>query len=386
MAVASLTGLSSSTFTSSPSSWQAVLGPSPPLPPATLPRHHLCKGSACFLETRATRTNTASSAAAGDELIGFGIAALSSFFNGSFPVCQRIPRGPALDPVVFNGLVCVGVFLSSLFVPLIFNLNFVFTLPGALGGVLFVFAALFSFVAIPRAGLATAQAVWSCSAILVSFAWGAIGPAEVAAPVGNIPATLLAVALLVAGALVIVNCDSIAGRLSGNPQSQQSESQEAAGSDKAAGISSALAVGLFGGSVLVPFKYIPPDVAGLAAIPSFGIGALVAGVIVTFGYVKGILKSSSFPALRGDQVAAGLASGLLWNAGNVASVIAQSPPFLLPYGVAYPILQCALVFGGLWGIYVFKEIVGNAVGVFWAGATTLAAGVILLGLFGPGAG
>ncbi|CAK9016926.1 unnamed protein product [Durusdinium trenchii] len=270
------------------------------------------------------RTNTASSAAAGDELIGFGIAALSSFFNGSFPVCQRIPRGPALDPVVFNGLVCVGVFLSSLFVPLIFNLNFVFTLPGALGGVLFVFAALFSFVAIPRAGLATAQAVWSCSAILVSFAWGAIGPAEVAAPVGNIP-------------------------------------------DKAAGISSALAVGLFGGSVLVPFKYIPPDVAGLAAIPSFGIGALVAGVIVTFGYVKGILKSSSFPALRGDQVAAGLASGLLWNAGNVASVIAQSPPFLLPYGVAYPILQCALVFGGLWGIYVFKEIVGNAVGVFWAG-------------------
>lgn len=33
----------------------------------------------------------------------------------------------------------------------------------------------------------------------------------------------------------------------------------------------------------VPFKYIPPDVAGLAAIPSFGIGALVAGVIVTFG-------------------------------------------------------------------------------------------------------
>ena len=37
----------------------------------------------------------------------------------------------------------------------------VFTLPGALGGVLFVFASLFSFVAIPRAGLATAQAVWS---------------------------------------------------------------------------------------------------------------------------------------------------------------------------------------------------------------------------------
>ena len=94
--------------------------------------------------------------------------------------------------------------------------------------------------------------------------------------------------------------------------------------------------------------------------------------------------------------------------GNVCSVIAQNPPFSLPYGVAYPILQCALFFGGLWGIYVFKEITGNSIGVFWGGAgflrwtggvpnpsprpasvpgaLTLVAGVILLGLYGPGAG
>lgn len=106
--------------------------------------------------------------------------------------------------------------------------------------------------------------------------------------------------------------------------------------------------------------------------------------------------------------------------GNVCSVIAQSPPFSLPYGVAYPILQCALFFGGLWGIYVFKEITGNSIAVFWggagavqwrlqgcpgrvqsvqsvaslhlqwsfvlAGALTLVAGVVLLGLYGPGAG
>ena len=40
----------------------------------------------------------------------------------------------------------------------------------------------------------------SCSAILVSFLWGAIGPAEVAAPLGNVTATVGAVLLLVAGA------------------------------------------------------------------------------------------------------------------------------------------------------------------------------------------
>lgn len=228
-----------------------------------------------------------------------------------------------------------------------------------------------------------------CSAILVSFLWGAIGPAEVAAPLGNVTATVGAVLLLVAGALIIVNCDSIAGRLSGaNPVGSgyiEAEA-EASASDRTAGIASALAVGLFGGSVLVPFKYIPPDVAGLAAIPSFGLGALIAGIVVTFAYWKGIQKEPGFPQLSLDQIGAGLASGLLWNAGNVCSVIAQSPPFSLPYGVAYPILQCALFFGGLWGIYVFKEITGNSIGVFWGGALTLVAGVILLGLYGPGTG
>lgn len=42
-------------------------------------------------------------------------------------------------------------------------------------------------------------ALRSCSAILVSFAWGAIGPAEVAAPLGNVTATVVAVFLLVLG-------------------------------------------------------------------------------------------------------------------------------------------------------------------------------------------
>ena len=238
----------------------------------------------------------------------------------------------------------------------------------------------------------------------------------------------------------------------------------------------------------VPFKYIPKEVEGLAAIPSFGIGALVAGIVVTLAYWK-LFQKEPFPKLQGDQIGAGLASGLIWNAGslglscvfpliphpmmvfkmswlssswetqknryfsicwlvpdveswprpgNVCSVIAQSPPFSLPYGVAYPILQCALFFGGLWGIYAFKEITGRSIYIFWAGgdaflyqlpdflignpfkpfnefmlinphsnrlqlqsqrfqlplvagvwspgALTLVAGVVLLGLYGPGTG
>eukprot|EP00930_Biecheleria_cincta_P099870 TRINITY_DN91483_c0_g1_i1.p1 TRINITY_DN91483_c0_g1~~TRINITY_DN91483_c0_g1_i1.p1 ORF type:complete len:419 (-),score=49.83 TRINITY_DN91483_c0_g1_i1:122-1378(-) len=326
-------------------------------------------------------------ASAGGELgfVAFALAALSSFFNGSFPVCQRIPKAE-LDPVLFNGVVCLGVFLSSLLVPAAFSVPWVFTVGGAIGGALFVFAALFSFIAIPKAGLATAQAVWSCSAILVSFAWGAFGPAEIAAPVRDVIGSAEALILLVAGALLIVNCESIAKIFSGEKETQTAlNGEHVASEERAGGIASAIAVGFFGGSVLVPFKFIPPEAAGLAAVPSFGLGALLAGLIVSAGYWKIARKEGTLPTIEGDQLLAGCASGALWNAGNVCSIIAQSPPYSLPYGIAYPILQCALFFGGLWGIFVFKEIQGNAIVAFWAGAATLAGGIILLSVNGPGA-
>lgn len=337
--------------------------------------------------SRRNKSRVAKKAAAGGEagLIAFALAALSSFFNGSFPVCQRIPKAE-LDPVLFNGVVCIGVFLSSLLVPAVFSVPWVFTIGGALGGALFVFAALFSFIAIPKAGLATSQAVWSCSAILVSFAWGAFGPAEIAAPVRDVTGTAEALVLLIAGALVIVNCESIARGFAGEKETQNASEGEGSGSDeRAGGIASAIGVGFFGGSVLVPFKFIPPEAAGLVAVPSFGVGALLAGLVVSAGYWTIAKNEKTLPAVEGDQILAGCASGALWNAGNVCSIIAQSPPYSLPYGIAYPILQCALFFGGLWGIFVFKEIQGNAIIAFSAGAATLAGGIVLLSMNGPGA-
>lgn len=318
--------------------------------------------------------------------IAFGLAVLSSFFNGSFPACSRIPAVPT-DPVLFNGLVCLGVFLSSLPIPLGAATDYVFTPGGAAGGFLLVFAFLFSFLAIPRCGLATAQAVWSTSAILVSFSWGAFGPAEVAAKVKDLPLSLAALFLMVLSALVIVSCEAIAQSLSGEQPASASEEESDAPSesDRPAGLASALAVGIFGGSVLVPLKFVPQDVAGLSAMPSFGLGALLAGALVTLGYWFLVRREEKLPNVPGDVLLAGIASGLIWNMGNVCSIIAQSPPYSLAYGIAYPILQCALFFGGLWGIYAFGEIRGNAVGVFWAGATGLTAGIVGLSLYGPGA-
>mmetsp|Transcript_62535 Transcript_62535/g.116261 ORF Transcript_62535/g.116261 Transcript_62535/m.116261 type:complete len:419 (+) Transcript_62535:80-1336(+) len=328
-----------------------------------------------------------SSAAVDQAGAGLAIAALSAFFNGSFPACARLPQEEP-DPVIFNGIVCLGVFVSSLLVPVFVGYDVQFILPGALGGALFVFAALCSFLAIPRAGLATAQAVWSCSAIAVAFTWGAFGPAEVASPVKDLTLSFVALGLLVAGALVIVTCSDLAEKF-GRADSSREQPLLEGGPDAAervSGLGLAASVGLFGGSILVPLKFVPAELSGLPCVPSFGLGALVTGFLVTALYWYASLRPRGQAAkVAGDTLGAGVLSGAIWNAGNICSIVAQEPPFSLSYGIAYPILQCALFFGGLWGIYVFKEIRGFAVSIFWVGAAVLVAGIVLLASYGPGA-
>jgi len=316
--------------------------------------------------------------------MAFVLAGLSAFFNGSFPAVSRLPSGPALDPVLFNGLVAVGVFLTSLMVPLFTGGAFLFAPAGAAGGAVFVIAALFSFIAIPRVGLATAQAVWSCSAILTSFTWGAFGPGEIALPVGDITRTIAALVVLLIGVLIIVNKEKIALKFDGEEPDKPKKEKKVDPADATAGLVSAMTCGFFGGSILVPFKYLPPDVQGLAAVPSFGCGALVMGTLLTLGYWTVVKKEKGLPSSSFEWTLAGIVGGAIWSAGNCCSIIAQSPPYSLPYGIASPIRECALFFGGLWGIFVFSEIEGTAIGVFWAGAFILGSGIVALGLFGPG--
>merc|ERR1712187_324104 len=110
--------------------------------------------------------------------------------------------------------------------------------------------------------------------------------------------------------------------------------------------------------------------------PSFGLGALL-GTVVAFIHAGGCFRPT------GSATITGLCSGATWNAGNICNIIAQNPPYSLPFGIAYPILQCAMLFGGLWGIIVFREIRGGAIAVFMVGATILVAGIVVLCSFGP---
>lgn len=352
---------------------------------------------------------------------GFVIAALSAFFNGSFPVWSKATK-EEVDPVVFNGLVGLGAFVSSMIVPLLFNQldGYVFIPMGFVGGLLLIGATLCSFLAIPRLGLGPAMALWSCSAILVSFLWGAVGPGKIHSDIKNIPFSMLSLLLLIVGAVVIVGNDAIASKVFGEardaPLLQKSNSfvaepltksnsklevdhdapsqnYDAGAGTKILGLVFAMSVGLFGGSILVPSKYIgcqdensdgSCNDGTMISVVSFGCGALVAAVIVTQAYWT-LSGHSGVPCVSLRTLIIGILSGATWNAGNVCQIVAQAPPFALAYGISYPINQCGMLFGGLWGILVFGEIKGKAVMVFWGGAVFLVVGVILLGLFGPGA-
>merc|ERR1711998_657674 len=52
-----------------------------------------------------------------------------------------------------------------------------------------------------------------------------------------------------------------------------------------------------------------------------------------------------------------LVSGVLWNGGNICSILAQLEP--LGLAVGYPLTQCCILVGGLWGIFYCREIQGQ---------------------------
>ena len=121
-------------------------------------------------------------------------------------------------------------------------------------------------MAIPLVGLAVAQAVWSASAIIVSALWGILGPEQVASPVQSVLLTVLAVVLLVTGALIAVSAEQLAQALglslcheiSIGLLGQESDGEDdppsapgvgASAASRVLGLLSAATVGLFGGSI-----------------------------------------------------------------------------------------------------------------------------------------
>mmetsp|Transcript_23515 Transcript_23515/g.32984 ORF Transcript_23515/g.32984 Transcript_23515/m.32984 type:complete len:350 (-) Transcript_23515:144-1193(-) len=340
--------------------------------------------------------------------VGLCLAVASAVFNGSFAALFKTKKMTALNihPMVFQLYVCFGMFLSSLLVipllyknPALFQDDTVgdqlcFSGYGVLAGCLFVLAITGSFNAISDIGIALAQGIWSGGAMLVSYLWGVFIFGQTPK---KLPLSLFSLFVLVVGVLVIALSSKIArmsfiqrnkrGYESIEDSNDTSDPETTTvkidipdhSSDKyqyVRGILWAVFVGIFGGSILVPLNYVPSEAQGLVFLPSFGLGTMILSPLV---YYANKFQTGSLPPLHLKQaLITGVTSGFISNVAMMLNILAIPS---IGYGVAYPIMQCAILVSGMWGIYAFHEITDlTTIVIFWLGGGTLVIGGFLLAL------
>lgn len=346
------------------------------------------------------------------------LAVFAALFNGTFSSIQKHPRIALLNPQpqLLSGYVCLGASLSCFCILPFLSLldaKLKFNPLGMLSGCLFVGAVCFTFLAIPRLGLAMASSVWSGCALITAFAWGVAGPS----PVGSTPkswaGSVLAVVLLLMGILGIVFHEQIATRVCGASKGEQelvknsTDFQDASVTDDdlakvleacqpllaqtpkdsshVVGLCLAFLSGVLGGSVNVPStmsQRYGTALNGVETLLSFGIGTFLSNglLMITFFVMPKARDQTNGIACR-SLLLPGIISGSMWIIGNVCSIYAKTG---ISVAVAQPLLQCSLLFSGMLGIFVFKEIAGVArISAFFVSALLLLSGTLLFGVFGP---
>lgn len=177
----------------------------------------------------------------------------------------------------------------------------------------------------------------------MSFLWGAIGPDEISNPVKSLPLSSIAIAYLILGVFGMLlsqrysttngdykesiadDTTSLLVSESGNAGTVQAVQRDTNAGRLLAGLVCAVLVGCFGGSILVPLSFVPDKYSGIGFLPSFGIGAGGSGFLITSCYL--LYHRATAPSLTSivSKSAPGIAAGVVWNVGNVCSILAMGP-------------------------------------------------------------
>lgn len=351
----------------------------------------------------------------------FFFAIFAAFLNGSFIVPFKIPSVAKFNvaPLVFLQYNCFGIFLSSWLCNAFLPLNssyvndagntFQFVWLAFLGGIIFAASISCSFIAVETIGLALSQGVFGGAAIVTSYLWATIVFEEYPS---NVALSVFGVLILIVGVFGIAQSQTIADYIWKPDPSQAESNQEPskgsnalsisnAGSDVEEargsglknsllpqqltrekfiyGLTFAVLCGAFGGTGLVPLHYVSSSQQGLVFLPALGTGALfTAPLILLFSYYRTPVETRKWPEFHLAEVGPyGTLSGMIWNTNNILAVGAIP---VLGYGVVFPIIQCAIFVAGMWGIFVFGELTGNPVKVFFASGLVLIIGAIMLSL------
>jgi len=136
---------------------------------------------------------------------------------------------------------------------------------------------------------------------------------------------------------------------------------------------------------MVPMHWSDESTDGMAFTISFGIGAmLITALLWILRYFYAVCRTASctsalqnMPSFHWSKMAIpGAVSGTLWSLGNILSMVSVQN---LGQGVGFSVIQAAMLVGGLWGIFCFREIEGSSRICRWfLSATWALLGILLL--------
>ena len=361
-------------------------------------------------------------------LLGLFAALTSTLCFGTFAVPVKSPacRSISIHPLAFQSYKTACCLLTSwvaLLVPSYDDETNTwgrilpsFTAWGVVSGLFWVPGGVAAIYAVQHAGLAVAQGTWSTLIVLVSFVWGIFVFGE---EVKSVPLTVASAGVMVAGLVgmskfgvptgggeerggggggdkakysplagdaerlvvddddgdirdkhldTILNSNPGKSAAKGNVREERGEIFK--------GLLAACFNGIWGGSIMVPMHYAPPEAQGLGYVISFAFGA-TAVTLMLWAAVWGRWKlggGEKPPSLHFRVMwKEGFTAGTLWSIGNIASMISVQ---VLEEAVGYSICQSSLLVSGLWGIFYFEEVRG-ANRWWWGGSAVLCLGGIV---------
>jgi hypothetical protein len=368
------------------------------------------------------------------EACGWAAAFCSALAFGSFgvPIKSKASLSVDIDPLVFQSYKTFMCFITSWLV--LFQEDFSYSPWGIVSGLFWVPGGVATIYAVKAAGLAVGIGIGSSFIVLVSFVWGIFIFKE---RVHSKFAASLAIMCMVFGLLGMsyfsspstgleLDCDDDLQleedriRIRSTSSSVEYQGVESTFDDEVVdgetvnsqfddtdedesqviitdrvvmgckltkrqlGMLAAVFCGIWGGSILVPMKFVPLDDKGTHYLISFSIGSSIINIslwIIRYLYYVGRYKSfqTAYHQLPSFHVrvmwrSGGLA-GLLWSIGNYFSLISV---YYLGEGVGYPLVQTSILVAGLWGIFYFKEVPRSKVGKWFASSLLTVLGILML--------
>jgi len=322
------------------------------------------------------------------------VAALVAAINFSFTeVPAKIPSSQRAGPVLFNGYGYIGCGLLNL-IPIallwLTGHQFEFQVTGFWAALDLMIVQYFARQAVWELGIGVAPACWASTAAITSFAWGTLYFGD---KPWNMGFACIGLAIIIAAACSISYAFSDSqksdGALDLSSSSVSSLSRGDTQSFPPPGVMFAVIAGLCDGSMQAFFTHFQASSAQgrsfagmMQYMGSFGIGILgLNAVILGLYFTIGPGKDKKLADLKIQQCGVpAVISGLSWAQANSCGLLAAH---YLGMALAFPLTQTALVFGGIWSLYVFNELkTPKSSKIFAAAVIWTVIGALFLSVFG----